>query len=177
MKNEISALMDGELDEEDAAGIIAQLRKTDELSDTWAIYHLISDTLGQPEARPADISRRVSARLATEPTVLAPRPLTRRKSRVFAVAASITAAAVIGWMNVQTTDRPPVSLAANETPPQSTPAIALQTIPAISVSAPASAQINDYLLAHRQFSPSTAMHGAAPYMTRVVAESRENSAR
>ena len=51
MKNEISALMDGELDAEDAAGMIAQLRKTDELSDTWAVYHLISDTLGQSEAQ------------------------------------------------------------------------------------------------------------------------------
>ena len=177
MKNEISALMDGELDTEDAAGIIAQLRKTDELSDTWAVYHLISDALGQSEARPADISRRVSARLATEPTVLAPRPLIRRKNKVFAVAASITAAAVIGWMNVQTTDRLPVNLAANKAIPQSIPAIALQTIPAISVSAPAPAQINDYLLAHRQFAPSTAMHGVAPYMTRAVAESRENPAR
>ncbi|MEO8768223.1 MAG: sigma-E factor negative regulatory protein [Nitrosospira sp.] len=176
MKNEISALMDGELDAEEGDGILAQLNKKDELSDTWAVYHLISDTLGQPEAKPIDISRRVSARLATEPTVLAPRPLIRRKSRVFAVAASITAAAVIGWMNVQTTDQPSVNLAANKTTPQPTPAIALQTLPVISVSTPAAAQMNDYLLAHRQFSPSTAMHGVAPYITRAVAESRENPA-
>ncbi len=180
MKDEISALMDGELDTGDAAGVITQLKKTDELSDTWAVYHLISDALGQSEARPAHIARRVSARLAAEPTVLAPRTLVRRKSRVFAVAASITAAAVIGWMNVQTTDRPPVSLASNQTPqpiPQSTPETALQTSPAVSVSAPPPAQINDYLLAHRQFAPSTAMHGAAPYIMRTVAESRENTAR
>jgi sigma-E factor negative regulatory protein RseA len=173
MKDEISALMDGELDSGDAANMIAQLRKTDELCDTWAVYHLISDTLGQPEARPADIARRVSVRLAQEPTVLAPRPLIKRKSKVFAVAASITAAAVIGWMNVQL-DRPPVNLAANQATPPSTPATAL---PVISVSAPAPAQINDYLLAHRQFSPSTAMHGVAPYMMHSVAASRENSAR
>jgi sigma-E factor negative regulatory protein RseA len=183
MKDEISALMDGELDTGDAAGVITQLKKTDELGDTWAVYHLISDALGQSEARPAHIARRVSARLAAEPTVLAPRPLVRRKSRVFAVAASITAAAVIGWMNVQTTDRPPVSLASNQTPqptPQSAPETALQTTPAtpaVSVSAPPPAQINDYLLAHRQFAPSTAMHGAAPYIMRTVAESRENTAR
>ena len=177
MKDEISALMDGELDTGDAAGVITQVKKTDELSDTWAVYHLISDALGQSEARPNHIARRVSARLAAEPTVLAPRPLVRRKSRAFAVAASITAAAVIGWMNVQTTDRPPVSLASNQPTPQSTPETALQTIPVVSVSAPAPAQINDYLLAHRQFSPSTAMHGVAPYMMRTVAESRENTSR
>ncbi|MEO6824403.1 MAG: sigma-E factor negative regulatory protein [Nitrosospira sp.] len=176
MKDEISALMDGELDSGDAANMIAQLKKTDELCDTWAVYHLISDTLGQPEARPAYIARRVSARLVQEPTVLAPHPLIKRKSKVFAVAASITAAAVIGWMNVQL-DRPPVNLASNQATPPSTPATALPAIPVISVSAPAPAQINDYLLAHRQFSPSTAMHGVAPYMMHSVAESRENSAR
>lgn len=177
MKGEISALMDGELDTGDAAGVITQLKKTDELSDTWTVYHLISDALGQPEARPANIARRVSARLASEPTVLAPRPLVRHKSRAFAVAASITAAAVIGWMNVQTTDRPPANLAANQPTPQSTPKPSLPAVSVVSVSAPAPAQINDYLLAHRQFSPSTAMHGVAPYMMRTVAETRENTAR
>ncbi|MBA2658611.1 MAG: sigma-E factor negative regulatory protein [Nitrosospira sp.] len=177
MKDEISALMDGELDAGDAAGVITQLKKTDELSDAWTVYHLISDALGQSEVRPANIARHVSARLASEPTVLAPRPLVRRKSRAFAVAASITAAAVIGWMNVQTTDRPPATLAANQQTPQSTPKPALPAVSVASVAAPAPEQINDYLLAHRQFSPSTAMHGVAPYMMRTVAESRENTAR
>jgi sigma-E factor negative regulatory protein RseA len=177
MKDEISMLMDGELDAEDAAAAIAQLKMTDELSETWAVYHLISDALGQSEVKPADVARRVSARLAAEPTVLAPRPLLKRKSKMYAVAASITAAAVIGWGNIQYSEQPPVSLAVNQTPPQSIPAAPLQTIPVISVSAPAPAQINDYLLAHRQFSPSTAMHGTAPYMMRYATEPRENSAR
>ncbi|MEO7320185.1 MAG: sigma-E factor negative regulatory protein [Nitrosospira sp.] len=175
MKDEISALMDGELDAGDAAGVITYLKKADELNDTWAVYHLISDALRQSEARPANIARRVSARLASEPTVLAPRPLVRRKSRAFAVAASITAAAVIGWMNVQTTDQPSVPLAASQQTPQSTPKPALPAVSVASVAAPAPAQINDYLLAHRQFSPNTTMHGVAPYMMRTVAESRENT--
>lgn len=186
MKSQISALMDGELDQEDAASIIAQLKKTEELRDEWAVYHLIGDAMGRPEARSAHIARRVSARLAVEPAVLAPRPLeTRHKTKAYAVAASVAAVAIVGWISLQTADRPPenlaagksapATLAANQSAPQAT-ATAVQTIPVISVSAPASAQINDYLLAHGQFSPSTAMHGVAPYM-RTVAESREQSAR
>ncbi|MGH8763025.1 MAG: sigma-E factor negative regulatory protein [Nitrosospira sp.] len=178
MKDKISALMDGELDPEAAAGVIAQLKKADELRSEWVVYHLISDALGQTEAMPADITRRVGARLATEPTVLAPRPI-KHKARVFAVAASVATVAVIGLMSLQTTDRPAENLAAvdKSTPAATTPATntaALQTAPVISISAslPAPAQINDYLLAHRQFSPS-AMHGTAPYM-HTVAESREN---
>ena len=186
MKSQLSALMDGELDQEDAASIIAQLKKTEELRDEWAVYHLIGDAMGRPEARSAHIARRVSARLAGEPTVLAPHPQTaRHKTKAYAVAASVAAVAVVGWISLQTADRSPENLAAskpapatltaNQSVPQAT-ATAAQTIPVISVSAPASAQINDYLLAHGQFSPSTAMHGVAPYM-RTVAESREQSAR
>ncbi|ARO88354.1 anti-sigma 24 factor [Nitrosospira lacus] len=186
MKSQISALMDGELDEEDAASIITQLKKTEELRDEWAVYHLIGDAMGRPEARSAHIARRVSARLAVEPTVLAPRPQTaRHKSKAYAVAASVAAVAAVGWISLQTADRSaenlaasqpaPVTLAANAPISHST-AAAAQTIPVISVSAPAPAQINHYLLAHGQFSPNTAMHGVAPYM-RTVAEPRENSAR
>lgn len=184
MKSQISALMDGELDEEDAASIIAQLKKTEELRDEWAVYHLIGDAMGRPDARSAHIARRVSARLAVEPTVLAPRPQpARHKTRAYAMAASAAAVAVVGWISLQTANRSPenlvasksapATLAASQPIPQST---APQAIPVISVSVPAPAQINDYLLAHGQFSPNTAMHGVAPYM-RTVAESRENSAR
>lgn len=180
MKDKISALMDGELDPEAAAGVIAQLKKADELRSEWMVYHLISDALGQTEAMPADITRRVGTRLATEPTVLAPRPPIKHKARVFAVAASVATVAVIGLMSLHATDRPAENLAAVDraTPAATTPATntaALQTAPAVisvSASLPAPAQINDYLLAHRQFSPS-AMHGTAPYM-HTVAESREN---
>lgn len=178
MKDEISALMDGELDPEAAARVIAQLKQADELHSEWVVYHLISDALGQTEA-PPDITQRVRTRLAAEPTVLAPRPpIIKHKARVFAAAASVAAVAMIGLMNLQTTNRPAENLADNKPTSTTTNTAALQTAPAaisVSASLPAPAQINDYLLAHRQFSPS-AMHGTAPYV-HTVAESRENPAR
>lgn len=187
MKEEISALMDGELNPDAAADVIAQLYKTDGLRDEWIVYHLISDALGQPGVMPTAITRRVSARLATEPTALAPRPPIRHKPGVFAAAASVAAVAVIGWMSLQTTDRREENPASNNLASTATNTAAntvtdtavLQTAPAVvsvSASAPAFAQIDDYLLAHGQFSPGAAVHGVAPYMY-TVAESRENAAR
>lgn len=188
MQDKISALMDSELDPEDAAAVVEQFTKTDGLREQWAVYHLISDALGQSEVRPFDISWRVSARLAAEPAIQdiaaipamasmpVLRPATRRKPVAYAAAASIAAVAVAGWMSLQTTQGPAPSqqnLADN----RPAPATALPAIPvAVNVPTSAPTQINDYLLAHREFSPSTAMHGVAPYM-RTVSESRENYAR
>ena len=194
MEDKISALMDGELDREDAAEILAQFGMTRQFRDEWAVYHMISDAMGQPGQTgpmPADISRRVSTRLVSEPAVTRPasgsaepavtplRPAHRQKMKAYAVAASITAAAVVGWMNLQVAEQPPQIVADNSPPspaPAPAPAAALPVIPVASFSAPAPVHIDDYLLTHRAFSPGTAMPGAVPYV-RTVAESREISAR
>jgi sigma-E factor negative regulatory protein RseA len=187
MQDKISALMDSELDPEDAAAVFKQFAKTDGLSEQWAVYHLISDALGQSEVRPRDISRRVSARLAAEPpiptlhsipAVPVLRPVMKRKPVAYAAAASIAAVAVAGWMSLQTTQGP-TTLQQNLADSRTAPAA---TIPAIPVTMPAPGpasaptQINDYLLAHREFSPGIAMHGVVPYM-RTAVESRDNFAR
>jgi sigma-E factor negative regulatory protein RseA len=184
MEEKISALMDGELDADDATSAIAQFRKTDELREQWAVYHLISDVLTQPEMIPIDVTQRVNARLATEPTVLAPRTSgtsTRHRPIAFAAAASITAMAVAAWMSLHTqpADRLQANLADNRpsatAPLPAMPAASVSTPPSVPASAPA--QINDYLMAHREFSPGAAMHGMAPAYIRTVADSRQNFAR
>ena len=188
MQDKISALMDSELDPEDAAAVVEQFAKADALREQWVVYHLISDALGQSEVRPFDISRRVSARLAAEPAVQhipaiqgtepvhVLRPAARRKPVAYAAAASIAAVAVAGWMSLQTTQGP-APLQQNLADNRQSPAAALPAIPVAATSSnSAPTQINDYLLAHREFSPSMAMHGVAPYM-RTVSESRENYAR
>ena len=176
MKSKISALMDGELDSEDVSGMITQLRKTDGLRDEWSTYHLIGDALRQ-SATTIDIAQRVSVRLAAEPTILAPQPAAEHRTRVFALsaAASVAVVAVVGWMSLQSMDRPQENLASSK--PAFQPAVqATSVATSVHVSAPAPAQINDYLLAHREFSATPAMYGVAPYL-RTVAESRESSAR
>jgi len=164
MKTKLSALMDGELDAAEATEAIKQLKRTDELRSEWATYHLIGDALRQSVAMP-DIAQRVNVQLAAEPTVLAPRlRLLPQKAMVFALsaAASLAAVAVVGWISFQTIDQSQQNLAAN--------------VIAANTSVPAPARMNDYLLAHQEFSPSTAMQGVAPYVrtvtVRTVADSQ-----
>ncbi|HET7062433.1 MAG TPA: sigma-E factor negative regulatory protein [Nitrosospira sp.] len=182
MKEKLSALMDGELDSDDTAGILAGLKQTDELREQWAAYHLISDTLSQPEVMRIDISNRVMARLAAEPTALAPRATARHRPVAFAAAASIAALAVAGWMSLHTTPPlalPQANLADNGTPPATSltalPATPVAGVPYAPVSAPE--RMNDYLMAHREFSPGAGMHGAPPPYVRTVSEPRQNFAR
>jgi sigma-E factor negative regulatory protein RseA len=185
MTEKISALMDGELDSDDAADILAGLKKTDELREQWVAYHLVSDALSQPEVMRIDVSSRVRARLAAEPTVLAPqvsRGTARHKPVAFAAAASIAAMAVAGWMSLHTT--PPADLSrANLANNRTVPVTSLSEPPVTSVAAtphtPASAppRMNDYLMAHREFSPGAGMHGTPPPYVRTVAEPRQSFAR
>lgn len=196
MKNKISELMDGELDDVDISDTITHIKKTEDLRNDWDIYHLIGDTLRHSAAVSIDITSQVSRRLDEEPTVLAPHPPTEQKGKAFAfaVAASmVTAVAAVVWMSAQTTDRPlesitdksvlqaavkaepPVISASVSTLAQETiadkPALqtAVQAEPTIvSVPLSTTAQINDYLLVHGEFSPRTTMRRAAPYIHRVV---------
>jgi sigma-E factor negative regulatory protein RseA len=177
MKSKISAMMDGELESEDISSIITQIKKTDDLKNDWSTYHLIGDSLRRSSSS-IDISHRVSTALATEPTLLAPRPTKQNKFKVFALsaAASLAAVVVVGWMGLQSMGHSPENFTNNKialqpAPPPSIPASSSATDPA-----PAPAQINDYLLAHRQFSATPAMYGVAPYL-RTSAESRGSPAR
>jgi sigma-E factor negative regulatory protein RseA len=182
MQEKISALMDGELDAEEASVLIAQFKNTEELREHWVAYHLIGDALGQSELKSFDVTRRVNARLASEsavPIMPTRHPVTKRRPVAYAAAASIAAAVVGGWVSLQTA-KAPQPLQHNLADRRPTPVAPVAAYPAIptnaSISASAPAQINDYLLAHREFSPSTAMHGVAPYMHTAVG-SRENIGR
>ncbi|MFC3532381.1 sigma-E factor negative regulatory protein [Vogesella facilis] len=104
MKENLSALMDGELADEDAAPLIKRLAGDAELQTAWQEFHLIGDAMRGASLLSVDVRAEVSDRLAAEPTVLAPRPLQRRASRPaarFAVAASVALAGVVGWYNWQ----------------------------------------------------------------------------
>ena len=106
MKHEISALMDGELFEDEADILLDRIKRDPDAPNHWAIYHMIGDVLRQPDSIHRDISARVSERLENEATVLAPRRLPlKQKARVFALsaAASVMAIGVVAWMSMQIT--------------------------------------------------------------------------
>ena len=157
MKQEISALMDGELFEDEAENLLDRIKRDSDAHSDWEAYHLIGDVLRQPEHIHCGLSAKVRERMQDEPTVLAPRGrAVKQKMRTFALSAtaSLAAAGVVAWMSMQI---------GHETAPQ----MAMQQ----NGLRPASVQIkpgaNDYLMAHQEFSPSTDMNGGAYYIRTV----------
>lgn len=160
----ISAMMDGEIEGHEAHQAMLRLSDTGSARESWSTYHVIGDVM-RGDALPAfDISGRVMAALEAEPTVLAPRRAPRASSRAFtyalSAAASISAVAVVGWMVFSTTNvaNPPVEMAR---------AVAPAVADAQLVSSPNDGQMNEYLLAHQGVSPSTSLHGVAPYIRTI----------
>jgi sigma-E factor negative regulatory protein RseA len=161
MKDKLSALMDGELDDKSAAAAIEELGRDPEAARTWRTYQLISDAMRESRLLSADFTARLSERLAAEPTVLAPRAMQRPSQRWFALpaAASVLAAVgLVGWLAFA--------------PQPQAPAPVAQAVPQKPNIVPMPTSANDYLLAHQGFSPRLFLQGMAPYV-RTVSEQAE----
>jgi sigma-E factor negative regulatory protein RseA len=168
MRERLSAMIDDELEAADCDRCLAQIGQDSELRETWDLYHLIGDAL-RGHAGPA-LPQTFAPRLAAEPTVLAPRRAERPAARstwyALSAAASIAAVAFVGWMALPLFERP--QEVAATAPAPAAPAMAVADVQPV----PAAQGVNDYLLAHQRFSPSSAMGGIAPYV-RTISEVRE----
>ena len=169
MKDRISVLMDGELDDRSAAQVIEALaggrQAEGEAREAWRTYHLISDALGKSRMLSEGFSERVAAALAAEPTVLAPRRLgaPREPRRWVALAAGVAAVSLVGWLGFA----PQQAVQVAKAP---APAAPKEVKPAV-VALPSGT--NDYLLAHQAFSPRMSLVGMAPYVRTVSEPARE----
>jgi sigma-E factor negative regulatory protein RseA len=160
MKENLSAWMDGELEDHQTRQFPQQLKRDAGLRGDWDCYHLIGDALRGVQG--PDLCARICTRLDAEPTVLAPpRRGAAEKLRWIALsaAASIAAVAFVGWMALSGVQQDSVQIAAKPAPEVKQAAV------------PAGEVANDYLLAHQRYSPSNAMQGVAPYV-RTVSEER-----
>ncbi len=161
----ISALMDGEAEDQESHQALLRLGDNPEARESWDIYHLIGDVMRGENVRSLDVSRRVSEELSREPTVLAP-ARTRRVSApmrfALSAAASVSAVAVVGWMAFSSSNiaNPPAEIAR-----ATVPAPVQAEAPLVSL--PNDGQMNEYLLAHQGISPSTSLHGVAPYIRTI----------
>jgi sigma-E factor negative regulatory protein RseA len=118
----------------------------------------------------------VHARLQAEPTILAPR---RRLHEVAARYAMPVAAAVAGivvggwWMTPSQQAREDAIL--NSPTASFAAAPAPNAAPAPLVAAQANGQVKEYMLAHQEFSPTSAMQGAASYMRTITFKDADNA--
>ena len=152
MKQQLSDLMDGELDAARSDAAWKSLSGDAELRDCWRTYHLIGDCMrgevvtdSVARSAPAD---KIMARLADEPTVLSPwhkaaHNVVGRKTRVaLAMAASVATLSAVAILASRQETLPQALVAQN----QSVPA----TAQVASAAAPLP-NVNDYLVLHRQF--------------------------
>jgi sigma-E factor negative regulatory protein RseA len=147
----LSALMDSELDTQEARLEIRRLKDHEELCTAWETFHLIGDVLrGDRQMLSTDFAARLRARLTEEATVMAPGRWRLPQPVVYGLsaAASLCAIAVIAWFVL---------------PFGGGVAPAGQ----VALAAPAAGRISEYLIAHQEFSPSSALQGLAPYIRTV----------
>ena len=149
MTQEISSLMDGELDRTEAERAIKACCLSAKEQETWHLYHVIGDSMrGQAPRELA--AKHVMDRLEKEPAIIArpKRAMEAPFARVaLAAAASVATIGVVGWIGSQG-GAPAVS---------STPIVAkgvsnvqpvAKTLP-VQRSAP-TVDVQDYYTAHKQ---------------------------
>ena len=109
MKNQLSALIDGEFDIEESEHILTALKADGELKEAWKHYHLIGDAMRGSLEGTADYSANIIRALEAEPTVLAVNktvqvvvPVTEKQTNktpvIWSVAASVAAVMFVGLM-------------------------------------------------------------------------------
>ena len=148
MKEQISMLVDGELHEDEADSLIAKLAKDDQAKVSWETYHLIGDALRGNSEFNARLEKRISDKLAEEPTILSPkrRRISANISKIgWALAASVATFSVVTWVHKQ-------ELATSPQFAQNAPVI-IQA--AANDPIQTSNNLNEYLSAHEEFQPST----------------------
>lgn len=157
MKQKISALIDGELFDDDAETVLDKLKRNPDIHEEWRTYHLIGDVLRQSDNVYANINIAIHERLQAEPTILSPRKRASHNARWFALsaAASVMALTLVSWLSMQV---------GTETTPQ----FAMQQSNTVhSANLPANG-LDDYLMAHHEFSPGLDVHGMTAYVHTVA---------
>lgn len=178
--DKISAFIDGESGEYEGRAALARFKNESECREAWAIYHMIGDAMRGERALRHDFTARVCGCLDGEPTVLAPRMARRHLARYALSAAASVAAVVFVLTLVNTTGGKPgdggVQLMASNTsatPAAASAPIAPRAAPSAAQTAASRTAVNEYLMAHQEFSPSTTLQGMAPYIRTVAADGAE----
>lgn len=189
--DDLSALMDGELEASAVARACGQWRENPEARAQWHAYHLIGDVLRSEDlsadaARDATFLASFRKRLAQEPVVLAPTPpvvpaqaATPRRSWAApaAVAAGFVAVAgvlLVSQMSSLRGTQPEANLAA---------ASAVQPAMVVSAAEPGDppavvlngqlirdARLDEYLSAHKKFGGSSVPGGPSGFLRNAAAD-------
>lgn len=160
MREQVSALLDGELDDVQMNVALEALQDDTDLCRDWQIYHLIGDVMRGDGVSVSSIAERVSAQLVDEPVLAMPAPAVPQEIKSvrhhgvaanrawYSLAASVAGVAFVGW--AAWSSLMPAAhngAAVNEVAHQSVPTVASDAQPVAYQS-----QVSDYWMAHRQLS-------------------------
>ncbi|HEY2863318.1 MAG TPA: sigma-E factor negative regulatory protein [Casimicrobiaceae bacterium] len=153
---EVSLLIDGELDPVRADAVVTGLCRSEGVAN-WVCYHVIGDALRGCAARNFD-SKEFVELFAAEPTVLAPpRRAPAPHAIALALAATVAAVSVVGWVALTTMPAPVAAIASAR---QAVGVRAADARPVVD---------NEYVLVHQEYSPTNAIQGIGPYLRAVAA--------
>jgi negative regulator of sigma E activity len=139
-----------------ADAVVTSLCRAEGLA-TWVCYHVIGDAVRGVASRGLD-SRRFIELFAAEPTVLAPpRRSPAPHAIALALAATVAAVSVVGWVALTTMPTPVAAIASAR---QAVGVRAADARPAVD---------NEYVLVHQEYSPTNAIQGIGPYLRAVAA--------
>lgn len=186
MKEKLSALLDGDLEEHSIRTTLEGLRRDEQLRKEWDAYCLIGDVLrGECNGRPDFVSRVMSS-LEDEPVVLAPGAIaggTRRSvwQAMLPIAASVMGVAAVGWVAsaLYSSDKgaTPVFAAQQRA---ATAAVASAAVPVSAsakvVATPVSLTEDphrEYVFAHQSMTAGGPIPGAVQYV-RSVSDSQDS---
>lgn len=194
-RRRLSSLMDGELDSAAAHQLLADLARDPACQADWALWHVAGDALRASEVaafHSASFYVRMSAALANEPTIVAPRFATPNPHRtvrriVLPGVAAAAAVAALGWLAI------PMTLDGDEPSQQASVASATQVaagnpltaVPQpqalaaagggpLSAEAVQAVRFDRYMAAHAQVSGTPGLPRTSQYLLRdPVAIDRE----
>lgn len=176
-REHISSLMDGEISRETSRFLVRRLGTDEELSATWARYHVVRDCLRHQDGglSAGDLCSRVNRVLADEPRKsTSPSSVRWLKPAVgTAIAASVTLMAVlaVGPRSPEPQAVPAGIAASSELEPFTSPQGLLSSNVTQQASLSGNAKMNSYLLRHYQAAGSSNGKGIVffvPVMSRSV---------
>ncbi len=181
MKDKLSALLDGDLDQQSMHSVLDSMRRDRSLRTDWDAYCAIGDVIRGDRDSPPDFVGRVMANIDGEPTLLAPKTSGRSPvqdntwRKIMPLAASLMGVAAVGWVahGLYAGPKNTPQLAAAPRIPV-TESVAVSVRP--SSPAPAIDPHREYLFAHQAMTGGGPISGAIQHV-RTVADVRQDSAR